>query len=828
MPRRGREPGREPVWIVPALAGVFALSGAAGLIHEVVWARLLARVFGAISLAVSTVLAAYMGGLALGSWWIGTRLHGIADRRRAYAWLEIGIGVSALLVPVLLHLAEPMYGVVWRRFGFSFAVFTVLRFAIAFALLVGPTVLMGATLPLLADYFAGLGEGARRLTPEWLYTANLAGAVVGVAMAGFVIMPSLGLRGTILVGVAVNISAGLVVLALPRLTEQRSAPAPEAAPRPRIPLALVVAAVASGLGSLATQGVWTRVLVLVVGSSTYAFSAVLLVYLVALTGGSAWASRRGRRHDALPDLAMVHALLGLFTLAAVYAVDRLPGWYAVMLARWSPAGIAGTVALDVLILFGLLVLPVLCAGAVLPLALSGAVSGARRDAGAVVGTVYALNTVGAIAGALLAGFVLLPVVGSQATLLGTAVMAGLLALLFAGASRRRRTLAPAMVAVTAALLAGSLMEPPWKQEALNAAAYDPVRPNPRELVHPLDRVVYHREGRNASVAVIARKAIHSLRINGRVNASDNPLDVQTQVLLAEVPLLLAPRTDEVFLLGWGSGVTAGAALAGPVARLTAVEIEPAVVAASDLFRHVNHDARDDPRLRLYEDDARHILRASEDTYDVIISEPSHPWVTGVADLFTRDFFALAARRLRPGGLFTQWLQGYQISPQTFHSILFSFASVFPHVLVYAPPHNADWILVGALGPIRVDLAELDRRWTRDGIRTETARVGLGRPEDLLAGIYLGPSRVAEITGEGQLNTDDNMFVEFHAPADIRLAYGARLIAGAVAAVSVPVESVLTDPNVLLRDPDRLQALIEALGRQGRDPDRYRALRAALP
>ena len=824
MPRRDRE----PAWVVPALAGVFALSGAAGLIHEVVWARLLARVFGASSLAVATVLAAYMAGLALGSWWIGSRLRGIADRRRAYALLEIGIGVAALLVPVLLRLVEPLYGVLWRRFGFSFAVFTVVRFAIAFGLLVGPTVLMGATLPLLADYFAERRDGARGLTPAWLYTVNLSGAAVGVAAAGFVIMPAWGLRGTILAGAAVNIIAGLVVLGLPRLADDRSAPAPDTLARSSIPLALVIAAVASGLGSLATQVVWTRVLILVVGSSTYAFSAVLLVYLVALMVGSAWASRRGARRDPLTDLAVVHALLGVFTFGAVYAVDRLPGWYAIMLAGWGPSGMAGTLALDVLVSFGLLALPVLSAGAVLPLALSGAVSAARCEVGAVVGTVYALNTVGAISGALLAGFVLLPTIGSQATLLGASVVAGLLAVLFAEISPRRRTLAAPMVAVTVTLIAGSLLEPPWTQEALNAAAYDPVRPNPRVLVHPLDRVVFHREGRTASVAVIERKTIHSLRINGRVNASDNPLDVQTQVMLAEVPLLLAPRSDDVFLLGWGSGVTAGAALRGPVSRLTAVEIEPAVVAASDLFRHVNHDARDDPRLRLYEDDARHILRASEDTYDAIISEPSHPWVTGVADLFTRDFFALAARRLRPDGVFIQWLQGYQISLQTFHSILFTFASVFPHVLVYAPPHNADWILIGGLRPLRLDLAALDRRWMEDGIRTETARVGLGRAEDFLAGIYLGPDRVAEITREGQMNTDDNMFVEFHAPADIHLAYGARLIAAAVAQVAAPVETMLADPNVLLQDPNRLRALIDALGRQGRDPDHYRALLASLP
>src|SRR5712691_5009486 len=215
-PRRQASPA---AWVLRVLAVAFLVSGGAGLIHEVVWARLLGHLFGATSLAISTVLAAFMGGLALGSHWIGTRSDRFTDRRQTYAWLEIGIGVLALLVPLLLDLVEPLYGWLWRRFHFSFAVFSVLRFVIASAILIAPTMMMGATLPVLADYTAAL-QGLR-LAPEWLYTMNLAGAVLGVAAAGFVLMPRIGVWGTIAAGAGLNLVVGATVLGLPRLDEKR-------------------------------------------------------------------------------------------------------------------------------------------------------------------------------------------------------------------------------------------------------------------------------------------------------------------------------------------------------------------------------------------------------------------------------------------------------------------------------------------------------------------------------------------------------------------------------------------------------------------------------
>ena len=315
---------------MPVLGAVFLLSGGAGLVHEVVWARLLGHVFGATSFAVATVLAAFMGGLALGSWWMGWRPP-MADRRRLYAFLEVGIGLSALVLPFLLGLVEPFYAWIWRQFQFSFAVFSVLRFFVAGGLLLPPTIMMGATLPALAEYLAGLR--GRRLGAEWLYTLNLAGAAIGAAAAGFVLMPSLGVWGTVVAGASLNIAIGALVLLLPRLAEPPPVGPREAAPLPGA--LFLTAAFVSGFLSLATQVAWTRVLVLVVGSTTYAFSAVLLVYLVALGIGSAWASRRGARTaDLRALLGLMQLLMAAAMLAAVYAVNKLPFGYVRLLTLW--------------------------------------------------------------------------------------------------------------------------------------------------------------------------------------------------------------------------------------------------------------------------------------------------------------------------------------------------------------------------------------------------------------------------------------------------------------------------------------------------------------
>jgi spermidine synthase len=821
MARPG-EPAAEPPWLVPILAAAFLLSGSAGLIHEVVWARLLGLVFGATSLAISTVLAAFMAGLALGSYWIGVRADRFRDQRRVYALLEIGIGAFALLVPVLLMLLEPVYGWLWRRFGFSFTVFSVLRFILAGVVLLVPTVMMGATFPVLADYLARAGR--RRLPPQWLYTLNLAGAVLGAAAAGYVLVPVVGVRGTIVIAAALNAAVGVAVLLLPRSAAVPRAsadpsPSSERDHRPRA--ILVVAALLSGLLSLATQVAWARVLSLIVGSTTYAFTSVLVVYLVALGAGSAWASRRGQRAGTLAaELCLMHALLALSMLAAVYCVNRLPLWYVRLVGWWEPTTLSGVVAVKALLIFAVLAVPVVCAGTILPLVLIGALPPRARGTGAAVGRIYAVNTVGSIAGSFLAGFLFLPVLGSRATLLGVSIAAVLMAVAFAlaGGSRWSRIVAAATTAVVGA---GIVMQPSWDHLALHAGVFEPTRVRgdaTTSVTLAGERALFHAEGPTSSVLVWEdTEGSYSMSINGRVNASDTPRDMATQVLLAQLPLLLAPRTEDVFIVGWGSGVTAGAATLSTARSITAVEIDPVVVDASRYFEHVNHEPLADARMRLYEDDARHILLASTDTYDVVISEPSHLWVTGVANLFTQDFYRIVERRLRPGGVFVQWLHIYRTSIDAFQSIVATVHSVFPQVLVFEVPNTFDLILMGSREAPVFDLAELERRWAHDGVAADMVRIGIGGPIQLLGAFQAGPDVVAALARRGRINTDDNGYVEFRAPRDMALESSdtGHVISRVLGRLATPVERLLRDPGELMGSPVRLEALVAGLEHAGR-------------
>ena len=819
---------------VAALALAFLLSGGAGLIHEVVWVRLLGFVFGVSELAMATVLAAFMGGLALGSWAVGRRSAALADPRRTYAWLEIGIGLSALALPFVLAAVEPLYGALWRRFHLSFAVFSVLRFVLAGAILLVPTTMMGATLPVLAQHLAG-GD-RRRVAPEWLYTLNLVGAVVGVALAGFVLLPAIGMRGTIIVGVLLNIGVGLFVLALPKppAPAAMAAAAPALAP-PRAPRLLVLAAFLSGALSLITQIAWTRVLTLIVGSTTYAFSTVLVVYLVALGLGSAWAARRGARVAHVgADLAVMSLVNALGLVGAVWAVNRLPYWYLQLYGVWAPDADFGGIARGVVLAAAVLLLPVAAAGTILPLTLVGAVPREHAATGAAVGRLYATNTLGAILGAVLAGFLLVPVLGTRATLLGVAALAAGVGLAFALARPRPGWLPPLGLATASLVALGIGLAPAWNHLELQVGVAEVIGATSAEtltrirgLTEPGESILFQREGPTASV--IVREDADRLRklvINSRTNASDGS-DMATQVLVAQLPLLFAPRTDRVFIVGWGSGVTVGSAARTATGQVTAVELEPAVVEASEYFRHVNLDPLRNPRVRVFEDDARHILLASDETYDVIVNEPSHPWVAGIANLFTRDYYELVARRLAPDGVLGVWLQAYQIAPNTYRALLATLQAVFPEVLVFNPPKTTDTILVASRKPLTVDLDALARRLATGEMGPELARVGITRAEQLLAALYLGADEARGFATGAPLNTDDNMYVEFRGPRDRERASQGSLgsIGLEIEAASSPPETELADPQALLGSRERLAVFIEALKVMDRDPKRYEAMLA---
>lgn len=830
--RQGRDTAGPGGGAALVMALAFLLSGSAGLIHEVVWVRLLGHVFGVTAFAVGTVLAAYMGGLALGAWMVGRLASRLKNPARVYAWVEMAIGALALAIPFILDGIEPLYASLWRRFHLSFALFSVLRFLVAGSILLAPTMMMGATLPLLVEHFSR--RFGRRTAPEWLYTVNLAGAVFGVIAGGFVFLPVLGVWGAIMAGAAMNLAAGLMVLvwsprpAAPPTQSPAHSPAVSSTSDHRSTargMVLPAAAIVSGLTCLAAQVAWTRLIALLIGSTTYAFSTVLLVFLAALAAGSVWASMRARRTtDVTAPLAVLAALSAVTHLAAIMAVNPWPSWYWRLFNSWHPAGLAGVVTINTVAVFALLAVPFLLAGTIFPLTLTGAGRSNTGSTSRFVGLLYAVNTTGAILGAVIAGFVIVPWIGSHATLLGVTMLMAALAVGCAMASGNRRVIAGSLAALVVVVI-GAVAGPEWDQKTLNAAIYEPQSGiDPREK-NKHDSVLYHREGPTATVMVLERPPdVRYMRINGRINASSGPKDIATNVLLAQIPILLAPWHNEILVVGLGSGVTAGAALQSAARTVTVVELEPAVIEASRLFDAQSHAPLDDPRLVLLEDDARHILVASESTYDLIISEPSHPWVSGVANLFTRDFFSLAAKRLRTDGLFVQWLQTYQISRETFLTILATFQSVFPEVCVFRSL-GTDLILVGSRSPLQLDLSELEQRWRQPLVQKELWRIGFSRPEALLAHFQTGPTDVKAMVAGAPLNTDDNMRVEFHLPIYILRTEEVEsgTILGGI--TRTPVEMVLRDPDRLLRRRDSLNALVDSLDARHWPSERYRALLA---
>jgi spermidine synthase len=793
-----------PLWA----ALCFLASGAAGLIYEVVWSREIAYVLGNSLHAVSTVVAAFLTGLALGAYVVGARIAHLRRGARAYALLELGIGVMGLLSIPLLHGLDPVAGVLYRLLGGETGPFALARFLLLFVLLLPPTALMGATLPVLVGHFEyhGVGPALARL-----YALNTAGAVLGSVLAGFVLMPGIGLTASTWVAAALNAgSAALAWLAAGRVPASgetaETAPALRASPRtgsprhgtplpakaapaseflaPLLPRgsrrAVAVLFALSGGGALAFQLAWVRLFGLMLGSSVYSFSAVLAVYLAGLAAGSAlvapWFRGVEKREGAARLLVILGGLqlaLAIVALATVYLFPRLPEMvYALgreTAGHWAPlyAGEVGLVAL-------VLLLPCLGFGAIFPVATRLLQS---RDGGHATGLGYAVNTAGTLAGSLLAGFILIPALGVQGTHVAAALLAalvGVAALALAGA----RGLSPVRAVAGAAIGAGAALAlaaqaPRWDPALMSAGVYRPARiesvqqkagaaPHPVRRHAHRELTLFYREGLNASVYVSSDSARRNLylKIGGKTDAST--ADMLTQVMLGVLPGAMAPPGARAAVVGLGSGATLAALLATGVGPVEVMELEPAVVAASRYFDEPGRAPLDDPRVRLVLGDARTHLYNTRETYDLITSEPSNPWLAGINNLFTVDFYRRVRSRLAPGGVFCQWIQLYELSPQTLGSLLASFLEVFPTGQAFYLAVAKDLLLVAAPPGASLPLERLRRPEVAHQLR-RARQIG---PESVAAWYACPFDSLRHLARGAPLNTDDRPVVEFRAPRDL--------------------------------------------------------------
>jgi spermidine synthase len=761
----------------------FVFSGATGLIYEVLWARMLGLVFGATTLAISTVLAAFMGGLALGSAVAGRLAHRIRKPLSVYGWMEIGIAIYALLVPLLFRWVDNLYALIWQQFQPGFFTFSLWRFLLSCLMLLVPTTLMGATLPVLAAALVRYGSTA----VTRLYACNLGGAIVGTLAAGFVLLPTFGVRTTIVIAAVINIIVGVVAF---RLQGHPMAAASVEPVEPVEPVESEVveagknrfwyfAALASGFVTISTQVSWTRILTMVIGSSTYAFSIVVALFLIGLAGGAWFIGRTDRSAKVRGMLIVVELLTAISLFTSLFVVNWLP-WLLINLGmNLHISSWAGLLALQVVSAMLLILVPAWLMGMVMPVVLVWAATDAAK-AVARVGRSYAINTVGAIAGAFLTGFMLIPKTSTKfALVLSAAVCVVVAGVAYRPAATDRDPALKRSLAIGATLVVVLILivlTPRMNLADLSIGAYDSlvrVLAQTREGENKdqssgsnVHQLLMYEEGPTATVSVRRDNETISMAINGRTNASDSIYDMPTQVMLGQLPLFVAPRIEKGLIIGFATGITVGSMLQSPIQSVTCIELEPGTVKGSRFFEHVNKLPLEDPRARLIIDDARTYLRVTPERYDIIVSEPSHPWVPGVANLFTQEFFELGRARLNDQGIFVQWVQIYQLSTESLRSVLATYHKVFPHVLMFRVGglnKGKDLLLVGSNQPLNLD--RLPERLMDERVKAELARVGLSSEADVRSWFVCDETKLGPAVAGAKINTDDNMHIETTVPRE---------------------------------------------------------------
>lgn len=777
------------------VCALFVLSGACGLAYEVVWSKYLGLFLGNTVLLHTAVLGTFMGGLALGSLLVGRKANRAAMPLKAYGWLEIGIAGYALAFPTLATAAQHLVGLAAAALPPGSTALLVTRVLTAAGLLVLPTLLMGATFPLLTAHVERHGIGGPN-GANWLYFANCGGAVLGTLLTGFGLIPQLGLSGTVLGVAIVNLVVGSIALVAggatagtqPRLTSAErlitDAAAEHAGPAPEKTILLAIGL--SGATAFFYELVWTRLFAVSLGSSTYSFTLMLAAFISGLAGGSAAANLRPIRRAPLAWLAAAEIGIALAIALSVPLYPRLPYWFWQWkwLLRPTEASLGLFHTLQYGLIFLVMAVPTFLFGLTFPAAIRAIDAGHMRGGTASrAAAVYGWNTVGTLVGVLAAGWLLIPTIGLQRTLQAGALLNLVTAGIVLAGMRPRRGM-PSVVGRIALTLLLLALTPAWPTGILTFGVFRRTDPPPATWADYRDRVLsrptaYYREEFGTTVAVVRTQDPHlqvpqlCLVVDGKPDATSVG-DMPTQVLLGQIPLFLKPDSQDVFILGLGSGVTAGSVLTHPVRSVACVELSSAVADAAPLFAPANGGALQDPRFRLTIDDGRTFLANARGRYDVVISEPTNPWIAGVGTLFSEESFRTAARALKPGGIAAQWFHTYSLDDALVATIIRTFRKVFPYAVIFEGGSH-DYILVGSQQPLSANFRQMEARLARPTVARDLARIRIERLAALLAKQTHSRAATAALAAGGGINSDDMPLLEYRAPRALYTAAEATKI-----------------------------------------------------
>ena len=779
---------------------LFLLSGGTALLYQVAFGKKLATIFGATAYAVSAVLAAFMGGLALGSHFGGRWGKGIKRPLAAYGFAEVVVGLVCAITPWLFdgvaagyqRLVQGDTSLVWS---------TAVRMSLTALVVIAPTIAMGATLPLLSRTVAGQhrhGDSARQQL-AMLYAINTGGGAIGALLSAYWILPTLGVYTTMRAAALVNLFIGMVALwvsrrdpagqstALPHdvatnADEQPSpaepVPAEPAPAQTRNPAAaaattsrgaptyaLTLLAFASGLLVFCAEVVDTHLLALLIGNSAYAFGLMLAAFLTCLSAGAVLAGRLERRFDsrALP--------LGLL-LAAAALLLTLPMWGKLPLVflatGYRVSSWLGREWVRAVVALMALAVPTAAMGLTFPLLLRAVA--AKADVAAQVGRLTAVNTVGAIVGSILCGYLLLPALGSQWTLrlIGLCFAVCAVFAAYVAVAPQWRPGWPAGVVIMGAALAAALLLPRWDMLLMTNGAnvYFDSQPRPDELV-------FVREDVHSGLTSVARRGhVLTMYTNGKFQG-DNGHEVTAQRSFAHFPSMFVKNYRSVLVIGLGTGTTLGTIAAYPYQRITVAEISPAIVEAADrYFRGPNLNSMHDSRVKITMNDGRNVLLVSHDPYDLITIELTSVWFAGAANLYSAEFYQLCFDRLTEAGVLQQWVQLHHIRRRDLAVVLRTLRQVFPHVALFVS--GGQGIVVAGKQPLIASRARLEALTARPRIRVTLGEVDglatlMGRL--LLSGAELDAFiKDSEAEGGAQVSTDDNLYLEYETPKGNVMSY----------------------------------------------------------
>jgi len=748
---------------------LFIGSGCAALIYEIVWFQLLSLIIGSSAVSMGVLLGTFMGGMCIGSLFLSRYVSSRQHPLRVYAYLELAIAAFGLLVLWGL----PYVGGLYFAFALHGMADLLLRGLFCAICLLPPTILMGATLPAIARWVQTTREGVSWL--GFFYGGNIAGAVLGCVLAGFYLLRDHDMAFATYVAVVIDVAVAAAGLALAKSTFYHGAEEPETSQsaEPMVPKGawpVLITIGISGATALAAEAVWTRLLSLLLGATTYTFSLILAAFLLGLGAGSS-AGAALARNVKNPRFALgVCQLLLTVTIGwAAYAMtSMLPYWPVSPGLALKPSY---TFQIDLVrCLWSVLPAAVLW-GASFPLALA-AVGRDAKDPARLVGVTYAANTVGGIIGALFGSLLIIAWLGTQASqriLIGLAAISAIVALVpFASDAAEKAVACSRKLGwgLAAVVLAGLLIKsvPPVPPLLVGYGRWFATR------LDNQNDFIYMGEGVTASVAVSQlSNGVLNYHNAGKVQASSEPQDMRLQRMLGHLTTLLPPKPNSVLVIGCGAGVTAGAVSIDPALQSeTIAEIEPLVPkVVSKYFGAHNFNVVTNPKVHVEIDDARHFILTTKQKFDAVTSDPLDPWVKGAATLYTKEFFDVVKEHLNPGGVVTLFVQLYESSPEAVKSEIATFFAAFPNGVVFGNTNNGsgyDLVLVGQNGgTMKINVDSIEARLASPQyaqVAQSLREIGINSATELFANFAGTEPMLRPWLADAQINRDRNLRLQF--------------------------------------------------------------------